>query len=212
MDIINQNKMASGPVVEKEEALSRRCAECRQPADNCFCGKIKTFFPSRKVVILQHPREGGKPLNSALLTHKVLGNSLLKVGLSWRNLAHLLHEKEVDQSRWGVLFFKKDDISEKPLEIFDRHKKPVEDKTVITGIIILDGTWKQAKTLWWRNPWLLKLHRIQCNPRAPSLRKQVIKGYLSTAEAVGFALIHLGEEGAIGEGLLDQYRRFIRLR
>src|SRR5204862_7870678 len=39
--------------------------------------------------------------------------------------------------------------------------EPVADPQPILkrldGIVLLDGSWKEAKTLWWRNPWLLKL-------------------------------------------------------
>ena len=35
----------------------------------------------------------------------------------------------------------------------------------LEGIVLLDGSWSEAKTLWWRNPWLLRLRRLVLDPR-----------------------------------------------
>jgi DTW domain-containing protein YfiP len=65
----------------------------------------------------------------------------------------------------------------------------------LQGIVLLDGTWSQAKTLWWRNPWLLKLHRMVLDPPLPArlgrLRREPRRDALSTIEAAGLALRHL---------------------
>ena len=41
---------------------------------------------------------------------------------------------------------------------------------------MLDGTWSQAKALWWRNAWMLKCQRVILGPAQPSrygkLRKE----------------------------------------
>ena len=33
----------------------------------------------------------------------------------------------------------------------------------VKGIVVFDGTWAQAKTLWWRNAWVLKARRLVLN-------------------------------------------------
>ena len=38
----------------------------------------------------------------------------------------------------------------------------------IEGIVLLDGTWSQAKALWWRNAWMLKCQRVILGPKRPS--------------------------------------------
>jgi DTW domain-containing protein YfiP len=35
----------------------------------------------------------------------------------------------------------------------------------LEGLVVLDGTWSQAKALWWRNAWLLKLRRAVLVPK-----------------------------------------------
>jgi DTW domain-containing protein YfiP len=79
----------------------------------------------------------------------------------------------------------------------------------LKGIIILDGSWKQAKTLWWRNSWLLRLNRVSLNPAHQSLRNQVSAEKLSTLEAAAMTLRLLGEPEALTERLLAQYRHLI---
>ena len=37
----------------------------------------------------------------------------------------------------------------------------------LEGVVLLDGTWSQAKALWWRNPWMLKCQRVILNPARP---------------------------------------------
>jgi DTW domain-containing protein YfiP len=65
----------------------------------------------------------------------------------------------------------------------------------LDGVVLLDGSWGEAKTLWWRNPWLLKLRRIVLNPSSPSqygrLRREPRPAALSTIEAAALALKHL---------------------
>src|SRR5207245_1748202 len=77
------------------------------------------------------------------------------------------------------------------LAVGGRGSEPVDNPEPVLrrleGVILLDGTWSQAKTLWWRNPWLLKLHRIVLNPVRPArlgrLRREPRREALSTIEA-----------------------------
>jgi hypothetical protein len=98
---------------------------------------------------------------------------------------------------------------QRPLSVIDRKKRPVADPSFLRGIIAIDGTWKQAKTLWWRNPWLTRLNRISLNPAHTSLRPQVKGEGLSTIEALAFAFEHLGEQRETGETMLRLYKELI---
>lgn len=95
--------------------------------------------------------------------------------------------------------------------IVERKGKPRDLKRHgLEGLLVLDGTWSQAKTLWWRNAWLLKLPRIVLNPREPSmygrLRKEPRRAWVSTLEAVADVLPALGEP----EQARDSLRRLLR--
>src|SRR5205814_8286850 len=98
-----------------------------------------------------------------------------------------------------------------------RNGKPVPDPDAILrgleGIVLLDGSWKEAKTLWWRNPWLLKLHRLALNPPHPArlgrLRREPRREALSTLEAAALALRHLETGPEPADALLAALGRII---
>lgn len=173
-----------------------------------MCGKVLAYAPAMRVLILQHPQERHKPLNSAMLSHLALRGSVLRVGLSWRNLTHALGE-EAGAGAWAVLFLKGIKEPSRKIEMFSPKNLLLPITARFTGIIVVDGSWKQAKAVWWRNPWLLKLNRITLNPDHPSLRGQSKKHGLATVEAIAMALDCLGEDVAIGESLRRQYEELI---
>ena len=154
------------------------------------------------VLILQHPQERGEPLATAAITAAALRHSALVVGLSWPNLTRALG-RSADPKRWAVLYLgsvrSADLATEQEIVALDRSGAVLPDQRAalgaVDGIVVLDGSWKEAKTLWWRNPWLLKLRRLVLNPQVPSrygrLRREPRREALSTLEAVALALRHL---------------------
>jgi hypothetical protein len=94
--------------------------------------------------------------------------------------------------------------------LLGRDGQPVADPAPVfrqlDGIVLLDGTWSQAKTLWWRNPWLLKLHRLVLNPPRPArlgkLRREPRREALSTLEAAATVLRHLETAPDAADALL----------
>jgi DTW domain-containing protein len=159
-----------------------------EPIDN------RTF-----ILILQHPREKKEPLATAAATIAALQRAMLVVGLSWPNLAAALG-RPADPRRWAVLFlgsvrprafgFGRDIVA------VDRHGAPLSDQAAalrdLEGVVLLDGSWSEAKTLWWRNPWLLKLRRLVLDPQRPShyhrARREPRREALSTIEAAAVLL------------------------
>jgi DTW domain-containing protein YfiP len=190
--------------IDKKDA----CPECLRPVSQCFCNRLTIQNNTIRLLVLQHPQEQYKLLNSARLTHTILGNSMVRVGLSWRNFRHALGE-DADPKLWGALFLKPNHESARALEIFDAKKRPVSPAPHLQGLVAIDGSWKQAKALWWRNPWLLRLNRITLNPMHRSLRAQVKREGLSTIEAVALALEGLGEDKTIIDYLIDRYEELI---
>jgi DTW domain-containing protein YfiP len=84
----------------------------------------------------------------------------------------------------------------------------------LEGIVVLDGTWSKAKTLWWRNPWLTKLNRLSITPKAPSiygsLRAEPRREYVSTLESVAAALTSCGEPPEIEASLARIFRTLVQ--
>ena len=170
-----------------------------------------------RVVVLQHPQEDEETLGTAKLIALTLPNSQIRVGLSWASLDHALGTKNAKKQRWAVLAASKlpvelpDDVKAQPVILVDRNGKVQDlDKHGLDGVIVLDGTWSQAKTLWWRNAWLLGLPRLVLTPREPSmygrLRKEPRRDYVSTLEAIADVLPALGEP----ELARDSLRRLLR--
>ena len=83
----------------------------------------------------------------------------------------------------------------------------------IEGIVLLDGTWSQAKALWWRNAWMLKCRRIVLAPKRPSrygkLRKEPRREGLSTLEAAALLLARLEQRPEIETALHASFDRLL---
>jgi hypothetical protein len=201
-------------IVHRTASISKRvdkgktCPACLRPLAQCICGTTVAFAPAVRILILQHPQERYKLLSSAMLAHLALKGSVLRVGLSWKNLAHALGE-EADAEKWAVLFLKGIKEPSRKIEMFSPKNRLLPITSHFSGIIVIDGSWKQAKATWWRNPWLLKLNRITLNPDHPSLRGQSKRHGLATIEAIALALDCLGENVATGASLRKQYEELI---
>ena len=196
------------------------CPSCQKIPELCVCAQIQAQATDLHVLILQHPQEPDHEIGSALLTHLTLPNSTLKIGLSWRNLASALGRKEANPAHWAVLYLgsgvKTEQHLEKGLYFVSQKGLPVARPEQLEGVVILDGTWSQAKSLWWRNAWLLKLRRAILVPRAPSLygklRKEPRKECLSTMESVAAVLEELGERPEVGQHLKHLFAQLLQRR
>jgi DTW domain-containing protein YfiP len=172
------------------------------------------------VLVLQHPQERREALATAAATVAALRRARLVAGLSWPNLSRVLGRR-ADPKRWGVLYLG----SARPaalghgseIILLGRDGKALADPDAILrgleGIVLIDGSWKEAKTLWWRNPWLLKLHRLVVNPPRPArlgrLRREPRPEALSTLEAAALVLRHLELGPAAADTLMTALDRLM---
>lgn len=186
------------------------CDVCRRPRVACVCDRIVSFPTERRILILQHPQEQDALLGSAQILIASLPKAKLVIGLSWRNLGHALGEEDVDARKWAVLF---PDREAEGNQLTSRRGTPLDPKN-LEGIIVLDGTWSRAKSLWWRNPWLNKLNRMSLTPKNPSiygrLRAEPRREYVSTLESVAAALTSCGESPEIEAGLSRVFRTLMQ--
>ncbi len=186
------------------------CDVCRRPRVVCVCDRVVSYPTQRRVLILQHPQEQDALLGSAQIVLASLPKAQLVIGLSWKNLGHALGEENVDAQKWAVLF---PDREAEGNQVTSRRGKVLEPKA-LEGIIVLDGTWSKAKSLWWRNPWLNKLNRMNLEPKQPSiygrLRTEPRREYVSTLESVAAALTVCGESDEIEKGLSRVFRTLMQ--
>jgi DTW domain-containing protein YfiP len=173
-----------------------------------------------RVVVLQHPQERDRDLGTVPLLRAMLPQVEVIVGLSWPSLARLLDDADADALRWAVLYpgslpreLQRDELSAPVLRL-DRNGNALGPTPHLQGLLVLDGSWSQAKTLWWRNPWFLKVQRLVLHPKEPSiygkLRKEPRREAVSTLESVADALVFNGEPKAVRETLRKVFRTMIQ--
>ena len=191
------------------------------------CDEVVPIDNRVAVLILQHPQEQDKLLGTGRLTAVHLTNATFKVGLSWASLAKALG-RAADPKRWAILHLgsarPRDFPKGREVIVLDKKGNPVADQDAaladIEGVVVFDGTWSQAKTLWWRNPWVLKAKRVALNPRRPSLygklRREPRREGLSTLEATALLLGNLEQRPEIETQMtatfarmLDRYRQAV---
>jgi hypothetical protein len=192
------------------------CPHCAKPEFLCVCAEIRPVKTRTGLLILQHPQEQDRLLGTARLVHRALDNSVMKVGLSWPSLSKVLG-READPSQWAVLHLGATRAADLPrdheLVALDKKGAALEnqDKALagLRGVVIFDGSWSQAKTLWWRNPWVLKARRLALNPRKKSLyghlRREPRREALSTLEAAALAVSRLDNKPDIETALLKTF-------
>jgi DTW domain-containing protein YfiP len=197
------------------------CPDCGKPPPLCICDSIEPIESRISLLILQHPQEQDRALGTATLTALHFKNAVLKIGLSWPSLSKALGRPVHDPSRWAVLYLGSAKVSELETDrdiVAINRKGEVEPNQRailgdIEGIVLLDGTWSQAKALWWRNAWMLKCQRVILGPKQPSrygkLRKEPRGDGLSTIEAAAMLLAGLEKRPDIAETLNASFERLL---
>lgn len=197
------------------------CPRCRKPVPLCICDSVIPIESRISLLILQHPQEQDRALGTARLAALHFKDAAVRVGLSWPSLAKALGRPVADPSRWAVLYLgsakpaaldparevvaldRKGDVADNQRAILDR----------LEGIVLLDGTWSQAKALWWRNPWMLRCQRIILGPKRSSLygqlRREPRREGLSTIEAAATLIAVLEKRPDIAAILNDAFARML---
>jgi tRNA-uridine aminocarboxypropyltransferase len=197
------------------------CPQCRKPVPLCICDSVTAIDSRISLLILQHPQEQDRALGTAHLAALHFKGAVVKIGLSWPSLAKALGRPVADPSRWAVLYLgsaKASDLdTDAEVVALTRKGELAANQrailSAIEGVVVLDGTWSQAKALWWRNPWMLKCQRVILNPRQPSrygaLRREPRRDGLSTIEAAGMLIAALERRPEIAAVLNASFDRML---
>lgn len=198
------------------------CPHCGKPMPLCVCADVQPIDSRIELLILQHPQEQDRALGTARLTAMHFETAVVKIGLSWPSLSKALGRPVADPSRWAVLYLgsaKAADLGTTEEVVAINRKGEVEKNQRailkgIEGVVLLDGTWSQAKALWWRNPWMLKCQRLILGPSQPSrygkLRREPRRDGLSTIEAAALVLSYLEKRPDIADSLNASFARMLR--
>ncbi len=165
------------------------CPHCGKPLPLCICDSVTPIKSKVSLLILQHPQEQDRALGTARLTAMHFKDAVVKIGLSWPSLSKALGRKVDDPSRWAVLYLgsaKVADLDTDAEIVAINRKGEVEPHqrailSDIEGIVLLDGTWSQAKALWWRNAWMLKCQRVILGPNARRVTASSARSRAATA-------------------------------
>jgi DTW domain-containing protein YfiP len=171
------------------------CGRCRRPMSVCYCRTLPQIETTTRVVILQHPRERDMPIGTARMASLCLPRSELHVGVRWAD-SFALQRALRDPARPPILLYPgpgaRDILREPPIG-------PVT-------LVVVDGTWSQAKTVVRDNPILQALPRYAFATPEPSqyrIRREPRAEYVSTIEALMHVLGALEGEPARFRSLLD---------
>jgi DTW domain-containing protein YfiP len=175
------------------------CYRCWRAKILCLCRHVKVVENPVEVLYLQHPNERTVPFNTARLAHLSLARSRLVHGLRFdgtKTAQDLLARK----ARVGILF---------PSAVaVDLREAPPDLET----LVILDGTWREARKIIHLSPSLLELPHYSFVPEKPSnyrIRKEPKDEFVSTIEATVAALRILDRDMRKYGELLDLFDRMV---
>ena len=172
----------------------QECYRCRKPKVTCVCDRVEPVANRTEVVIIQHPREARHPFGTVRFAK--LGLERVRVVVP-----EVLYDPvQVDlPERVGLLFPSPEakELGSEPLD----------------ALVVLDGTWPQARSLYRFNPWLAGIPHYGLVPSMPStyrIRKEPDERFLSTIEAIASALVRIEPETAGIPELLGSFQSMVR--
>jgi DTW domain-containing protein YfiP len=172
-----QTKLQRRKRVLEEGEYRQRCYVCYRPQDRCFCDSIPKINNQTEVLILQHRRERNHPFNTARIVRQALQRCELIVE---RN-EHFSDLELPVKPGAGLLY---PGPESKLLSDLTPGERPQQ-------LVVLDGTWHHAKTLFRDIPQIKELPRYRLAPSKPGqyrIRLEPTATSLSTLEATVAAL------------------------
>ncbi len=172
---VDERRRTDGAMTPRMLAYRPTCHRCLRPASHCYCAHL-TPIPSRtRVVFLQHPREYRMAIGTARMTNLGLANSELHVGADLDR--HPRVRALTDDPTGAALLFPGPGAIE-PWALPDGPP---------ATLVVLDGTWIQARKMLARSARLQRLPRVGFTPAAPGayrIRREPAAHCLATVEAV----------------------------
>jgi tRNA-uridine aminocarboxypropyltransferase len=162
----------------------------------CVCASIERVANRTGVIILQHPHERFHPIGSARIASLGLTSVRVEPCAPWR-----VADLEIPP-RAALLYPSADarDLAELATEELPRH------------LVVIDGTWFNAKKIYDAHASLRALSCLRISPREPTryrIRRQPRRHCLATLEAIICALRLLEPETRGLDRLLDSFAAMI---
>ena len=185
------------------------CLQCYKAQEQCICDEISDVEHKTLVTIIQHPRERTHPFGTARITRHALSKVWVETfgpkGVWAEERSAEIEEGIRKRGKGGLtaLFYPSPDAT--LLSELIEEDKP-------THIVVLDGTWNHAKKLYAGLPFLQQLPKVMLEPERPSeyqIRQEPAETYVSTIEAIYYALRQLEPQNKQLEALLHPFRELI---
>jgi DTW domain-containing protein YfiP len=157
------------------------CDRCRRPSVVCWCAHLPRLPSKTRVLVLQHPRESRVGIGTARMAHLALPNSCLRIGVDFSR-DPVVAATLAESGDCYLLF-----PGPQARDIRTLEPSPARPIT----LVVVDGTWSQARTLVRLNPALASLPRLAFTPQRPSdyrIRREPTDFCVSTIEALAEAL------------------------
>ena len=173
------------------------CYRCHKPQLTCICAHVRRVANRTRVWVAQHPRERFHPIGTARIARLGLDNVHIELVRSCtQTLPPSLPE------RAALLY-----PGPRAVEL-----AALQPKERPEALVVLDGTWAQAHTLYRDNLWLQGLPHVRLTPQSESryrLRKEPAATCVSTIEAIVEALRILEPDTPGLDGLLASFDAMI---
>jgi DTW domain-containing protein YfiP len=177
------------PSCTSVSALQRAtCYRCRRPQIACYCAQVQAFDPGFDLVLLVHPREAKNPVGTARMLYRFTRQSLVFEGTGQGLGRDPLFQAWLEENRarsW--VLYPGDGATILTPKSGPQWAQTQCSKTRRPAILLIDGTWSQARGLIRDCPALHELPQLAFQPRHPSryqIREQPGEQCLSSLEAV----------------------------
>lgn len=181
------------------------CYGCGLPQTVCICDRVEALKVKTMRVhlhIVMHEKEMGRKTNTARLAAFIMEPwTHLYI---WRRQApplELLALINNDKADVCLLYPGRED--DPVFDLSRLNQGPDNEESEDVHIVIIDGTWQEAKKIFNKSPYLQALPRLEIQVDSPSqftLRRNQKPGHLCTSEAIAEALKKVKEKEA-GEKL-----------
>ncbi|MCI0572071.1 MAG: DTW domain-containing protein [Myxococcaceae bacterium] len=174
--------------------MAGKCVRCFLPEALCVCAEVPRVETRTRVLLVRHVMETWKASNTARLAAMALpGAELVAYGDRERSFERHLPLPEGSWLLWP----------EGP--------PPPPDAPPPRTVVVLDGSWSQARRMMQRHPAFRALPRLVLAPPTGALRLRIPprEDGMSTLEAVALALAQLEGPG-VAEPLLTLHELFTR--
>ncbi|XP_064608497.1 tRNA-uridine aminocarboxypropyltransferase 2-like [Liolophura sinensis] len=176
------------------------CKRCSRPLTVCWCPYLphEPIDVTTTVWILQHPLEESRVLRTAPILYHSLKPGQCKIFRGKR------FTKERHSEVWRTLHDPETLLLYPGPDASDLNSVPSPTLSSPHNLVILDGTWSQAKGLYHQNPSLWNLKKVQIRQSGCSkyvIRSQPTDACLSTLETAAIALSVLEDKPCIQEVL-----------